>query len=192
MMLAAFEHPVFESQATFRELLQAMARPAQPRTLPALPPSPPPIAPAVMAVLLTLCDADVTLWLQQADAQALHYLRFHTGVKIVPDHAQADFALVTVPEAMPALDTFSLGDPYYPDRSTSLIVQVPAMHVGEGDRFSGPGIEHEQRLAIEGLPASFWQQRAALTSRSPLGLDMYFADTTQVAALPRTTHRLES
>lgn len=191
-MLAAFEHPVFEAQVTFRELLQAMARPAQPRTLPALPPSPPPIAPAVMALLLTLCDVDVTLWLQQADALALHYLRFHTGVKIVPDHAQADFALVTMPDAIPALDTFSLGDPYYPDRSTSLIVQVPAMHAGEGDRFRGPGIEHEQRLAIEGLPASFWQQRAALTSRSPLGLDMYFADATRVAALPRTTHRLES
>lgn len=191
-MLAAFEHPVFEAQATFRELLQAMARPAQPRTLPSLPPSPPPIAPAAMALLLTLCDADVTLWLQQVDEQALHYLRFHTGVKIVPDHAQADFALITAPESIPALDTFSLGDPYYPDRSTSLIVQVPAMRAGRGDRFSGPGIEHEQRLAVEGLTPSFWQQRAALASRSPLGLDIYVADATRVAALPRTTHRLES
>lgn len=191
-MLAAFEHPVFEAQATFRELLQAMARPAQPRALPSLPPSPSPIAPAVMALLLTLCDADVTLWLQQADEQALQYLRFHTGVKIVPDHKQADFALIVAPGSIPALDTFSLGDPHYPDRSTSLIVQVPAMHAGQGDWFSGPGIEHEQRLAIEGLPPSFWQQRAALASRSPLGLDIYFADATRVAALPRTTHRLES
>lgn len=191
-MLAAFEHPVFQSQASFRELLQAMARPAQPRTLPALPPSPASIAPAAMALLLTLCDADVTLWLQQADEQAAQYLRFHTGVRIVADHTRADFALITAPASMPALDTFSLGEPHYPDRSTSLIVQVPAMHAGQGDRFSGPGIEHAQRLAIDGLPVSFWQQRAALTSRLPLGLDIYVADSSRIAGLPRTTVRWES
>jgi len=191
-MLAAFEHPVFQAQATFRELLQAMARPAQPRPLPALPPSPSSIAPATMALLLTLCDADVTLWLQQADEQVTQHLRFHTGVNIVAEHGRADFALITAPASMPALDSFSLGEPHYPDRSTSLIMQVPAMHAGQGDRFSGPGIEHAQRLAIDGLPFLFWQQRAALASRLPLGLDIYVADSSRVACLPRTTVRWES
>lgn len=191
MMLAAFANPVFDSQRSFRELLQAMARPAAPRALPVLPPSPTPIAPAAMAILLTLCDATTSVWLQQPEDEAVRHLRFHAGLKLAEKPADADFALITDPASMPPLDTFALGDPRYPDRSASLIVQVDGFRIEGNARFAGPGIRTTETLAIDGLPADFWPQRAALASRLPLGIDLYFVTAQQVVGLPRTTHRLE-
>jgi alpha-D-ribose 1-methylphosphonate 5-triphosphate synthase subunit PhnH len=192
MMLAAFAQPVFDSQRTFRELLQAMARPAVPRALPVLPPSPAPIAPAAMAIVLTLCDASTSLWLQQPEEEAIRHMRFHAGLKPVEQPRQADFALITDPAAMPPLEAFALGDPRYPDRSASLVIQVDAIDAGRGNRFAGPGIRDAETVAIDGLAPDFWQRRAALAAQLPLGIDLFFVAGQQVLALPRTTRLLES
>lgn len=191
MMLAAFADPVFDSQRNFRELLQAMARPGVPRALPALPPAPAPATPEAMAVLLTLCDQATPLWLQTPDPALARHLRFHAGVPLTDAPVAADFALVTDAHAMPPLDAFALGDPRYPDRSTTLIVQVENLRPGHGPRFAGPGIRDTARCAIEGLPDRFWTERAALAARLPLGLDCFFVAARQVLALPRTTRVLE-
>ncbi|RDS80056.1 phosphonate C-P lyase system protein PhnH [Dyella psychrodurans] len=127
MMLAAFANPVFDSQRTFRELLQAMARPAVPRPLPVLPPSPAPIASAAMAIVLTLCDATTSVWLQQPEDEAVRHVRFHAGLKLVEQPQDADFALITDPVSMPPLEAFARGDMRYPDRSASLIIQAAAI-----------------------------------------------------------------
>src|SRR5215469_137196 len=159
-MLAAFADPVFDSQRTFRELLQAMARPAVPRGLPVLPPSPAPVAPAAMAIVLTLCDATTSVWLQQPDEDAVRHVRFHAGLKLVEQARDADFALISDAASMPSLGAFASGDPKYPDRSATLIVQVDAFRTGEGMRFAGPGIRDTETVAIDGLPGDFWPQRA--------------------------------
>jgi alpha-D-ribose 1-methylphosphonate 5-triphosphate synthase subunit PhnH len=191
MMLAAFAHPVFDSQRNFRELLQAMARPAAPRIVPVLAAAPAPILPATMAVLLTLCDADTALWLQQPNDAVASHLRFHAGVRLVQEPADADFALITEPSSMPALSQFAHGELRYPDRSASLILQVDGFHDNAGRRFAGPGIRDEEQLAIDGLPAAFWQQRAAMSAQLPLGVDLIFICGERMVALPRTTRVLE-
>ena len=174
MMLAAFAHPVFDSQRNFRELLQAMARPAVPRVVPTPAAAPAPILPATMAVLLTLCDADTALWLQQPNDEVASHLRFHAGVRLVQEPAEADFALITEPSSMPPLSRFAHGQLRYPDRSASLIVQVDGFDDNAGRRFAGPGIRDVEQLAIEGLPPEFWQQRAAMSAQLPLGVDLIF------------------
>lgn len=195
MMLAAFANPVFDSQRTFRELLQAMARPAVPRPLPVLPPAPAPIAPAAMAIALTLCDATTSVWLQQPEDEAIRHVRFHTSLKLVERPQDADFALVTDPVSMPPLDAFACGDMRYPDRSASLVIQAAAINPvpvgGAGHSFAGPGIRDSETVAIDGLPVDFWQQRAALAALLPLGIDLFFVAGQQVLALPRTTRLLE-
>ena len=195
MMLAAFAQPVFDSQRTFRELLQAMARPAVPRSLPVLPPAPAPITPAAMAILLTLCDATTSVWLQQPDEAAIRHLRFHAGIKLAQQPREADFALITDPLSMPPLGAFAHGDLRYPDRSASLILQVAAFSSSPasrgGSRFGGPGIRDSATLAIDGLAHDFWQQRAALAEQLPLGIDLYFVAAQQIVCLPRTTRMLE-
>jgi alpha-D-ribose 1-methylphosphonate 5-triphosphate synthase subunit PhnH len=160
MMLAAFANPVFDSQRTFRELLQAMARPASPRELPVLPPSPAPIAPAAMAIVLTLCDSTTSLWLQQPEDEAVRHVRFHAGVKLVAQPQDADFALITDPASMPPLDAFARGDMRYPDRSASLIIQVAAIHSspcvqGEAGRGSHvPALLQDSATPPQPSPAS--------------------------------------
>lgn len=190
-MLAAFAHPVFDSQRTFRELLQAMAHPAVPRGLPVLPPAPAPMTPAAMAILLTLCDAATSLWLQQPAEEALEHLRFHTGLRVTQSAKEADFAWIATPDALPSLHAFAQGELRYPDRSTSLIVQVPGFRTDIGVCMVGPGIRDRQMLHIEGLPAGFWAQRAAMAESFPLGVDMFFVTAGHVVALPRTTRLLE-
>lgn len=192
MMLAAFANPVFDSQRTFRELLQAMARPAAPRALPILPPSPASIAPAAMAVLLTLCDATTSVWLQQPQEDAVEHLRFHAGLRLAERPQDADFALISDAASMPPLSSFAHGDLRYPDRSASLIVQVAGFRSEGGARFAGPGIRETKTLAIDGLPSDFWQRRAAMSVQLPLGVDLFFVAAQQVVALPRTTRLLES
>jgi alpha-D-ribose 1-methylphosphonate 5-triphosphate synthase subunit PhnH len=187
MMLAAFAHPVFDSQRTFRELLQATARPAVPRTLPVLPPTPDAAPPAAMAILLSLCDSATTLWLQQPDRALVEHLRFHTGTRLVTDPAEADFALITDTHHMPPLDAFATGDLRYPDRSATLLVPVEAFQPGTGRRFSGPGIESVARLQLDGPSPSLWAQRAALEARRPCGVDLMFVCGHDVVALPRST-----
>ena len=196
-MLAAFTDPVFDSQRNFRELLQAMARPAAPQQLPVLPPAPAPVTPAAMAILLTLCDAATSVWLQQPSDEAVRHLRFHAGLRLAEHPQEADFALISDPATMPLLDRFSSGDLRYPDRSASLILQVAGFRTdsdsrGDRMRFAGPGLREPAVLAIDGLPQEFWRQRAALTSRLPLGIDLFFVAAQQVVALPRTTRLLES
>jgi alpha-D-ribose 1-methylphosphonate 5-triphosphate synthase subunit PhnH len=191
MMLAAFAHPVFDSQRNFRELLQAMARPVAPRVVPVPAPAPAPILPATMAVLLTLCDADTALWLQQPNDEVVTHLRFHAGVRLVQEPADADFALITEPSSMPPLTMFARGDLRYPDRSASLIVQVDGFLDNAGRRFAGPGIRDVEQLLIEGLPADFWRQRAAMSTLLPLGVDLIFISGERMVALPRTTQVLE-
>jgi alpha-D-ribose 1-methylphosphonate 5-triphosphate synthase subunit PhnH len=190
-MLAAFAHSVFDSQRNFRELLQAMARPVTPRVVPVLAAAPAPILPASMAVLLTLCDADTALWLQQPNDEVASHLRFHAGVRLVQQPACADFALITEPSSMPPLTEFAHGELRYPDRSASLIVQVDGFDDNAGRRFAGPGIREVEQLAIEGLPAEFWQQRAAMNAQLPLGVDLIFISGERMVALPRTTRVLE-
>lgn len=196
MMLAAFANPVFDSQRSFRELLQAMARPAVSRLLPVLPPSPAPVAPAAMAIVLTLCDAATSVWLQQPEQEAVRHVRFHAGLKLAERPQHADFALITDPVSMPPLETFARGDLRYPDRSASLIIQAAAIRSpsepgGNGNRFAGPGIRESQAVAIDGLPSDFWRQRAALAAQLPLGIDLFFVAGQQVLAMPRTTRLLE-
>ncbi|GAB2572686.1 phosphonate C-P lyase system protein PhnH [Dyella jejuensis] len=190
-MLAAFADPVFDSQRVFRQLLQAMARPALPRALPVLPPAPAPVTSAAMAIVLTLCDATTCIWLQQPSDEVARHLRFHAGVKLVDNPQDADFALITDPMAMPPLAAFARGELRYPDRSASLIVQLPGFRGDAGLRFAGPGIPDIRTLAPTGLSANFWTQRAALSAQLPLGIDLYFVTAEHVAALPRTTRWLE-
>ena len=184
-----FADPVRDSQATFRAVLDAMARPGRIVT-PPLPVGTLPAAglgPATAAVALTLCDFETPVWLDPALSAAAPWLRFHCGAPVIEDPGKAAFAFAQGPEALPALDRFDLGSEEYPDRSTTLILEVAGLEAEGGLRLTGPGIEDESRLAVAGLAAGWWQARAALGILFPLGLDLILVAGDRLAALPRTT-----
>ena len=65
--------------------------------------------------------------------------------------------------------------------------QVAALEAGSGWRLRGPGIEHEHRLAVQGLPADFLAQWQANLARFPRGADLVLCCGETLAALPRGT-----
>jgi alpha-D-ribose 1-methylphosphonate 5-triphosphate synthase subunit PhnH len=181
-----FADPVHDAQASFRAVLDAMAHPGRVVTMPARLPFSLPLGTAAVAVALSLCDADTPVWLDPAAAGAASYLTFHCGAPLAATPSEASFAFVADPAAMPALYSFALGSDEYPERSATLVIEVSSLADGDGVRLRGPGIEDEARLAVAGVPARFWAERAALAELFPRGLDMVFACGDALVAVPRS------
>ncbi len=183
-----FEDPVLEGQGAFRGVLNAMARPGSVQALAGLPQAPAPLSPVAAAIALTLVDHDTPLWLDPALAasQPLRaWLAFHCGAPVVDSPAASAFALIAEPLAMPPLGSFALGSETYPDRSTTLIVQVQGFH-DEGPLLSGPGLAAPRRFGALPLPSDFWVQLRGNRALFPRGVDVLLAAPDSLAALPRS------
>ncbi|MBI1206365.1 MAG: phosphonate C-P lyase system protein PhnH [Azospirillum sp.] len=180
--------PVLDSQRVFRAVLRAMSRPGVPVALPVLPPAPLPLTPATVALCLTLADFETPLWLDRAATTpaALAHLRFHCGCPIVTDPAAALFAVIGDGSTVPPLNAFAPGEPDYPDRSATLVVQVAGFGTGPRRMLHGPGIETSQALAVSGLSDGFWAAWRDNTARYPLGVDVVLASPDALVGLPRT------
>jgi alpha-D-ribose 1-methylphosphonate 5-triphosphate synthase subunit PhnH len=169
-----------QSARAFREIMEAMARPGTIRTVSgALPPAPLSVAAGV--TLLVLTDPTVRLHLAgAADCPAVRdWVAFHIGAPLVPAE-NADFALGTWDALQPA-GRFQIGDPAYPDRSATLIVETDRL-TNHGPALTGPGIVTATWLSLPET-AAFRANRALF----PLGFDTIFTCGDRLAALPRST-----
>lgn len=174
-----FAAPPVEAASAFRAALQAMSRPGTLHQVRgAAPPAPMSVAAGVLA--LTLCDHDTPVWLAPSLAtdQIQAWLGFHTGAPMAARDA-AMFAFGTWAELTP-ITGFPVGNAEYPDRSATLIVEVPEL--GTAHRLTGPGIENEAWLTLPDVATL--KANAALF---PLGLDFFLTSGDQLAGLPRTT-----
>lgn len=194
-MTPGFADPSLDAQAAFRIVLDAMAHPGRIRTVASdngqskTPASPGAIDHAAFVLALTLMDFETPVWLDPAlaaDQAVVDALRFHCGCPIIEDPALANFALVGESLKAPSLSAFHQGTPEYPDRSTTVLMQVDELDDARGARLSGPGIKTEARLTIDGVPPDFWQQWFANHRRFPLGVDLIVTAGDRVAALPRS------
>jgi alpha-D-ribose 1-methylphosphonate 5-triphosphate synthase subunit PhnH len=148
----------------------------------------PPLHAASLAACRALMNDATPLWLDAADAdEVVCYLERCYGIPAAVDPRQAAFAIVTQPLATPALHRFRQGSREHPERSTTLIIQVPRLVAGTGRRLKGPGLETETRLQVDGLSASFWTQLQNSRIRYPCGFDVIFTCGRRLAALPRWT-----
>src|SRR5262245_12705217 len=105
----AFAPSVLASQASFRALMEATARPGQVRPSAGQPDAPSPLSVGAAALALALVDQETPVWLDaplSAAAYVTAWLRFHTSAPMTNDPAQAAFAFVSDPERVPALDAF--------------------------------------------------------------------------------------
>jgi alpha-D-ribose 1-methylphosphonate 5-triphosphate synthase subunit PhnH len=189
MLSAGFADPVRASQATFRAVLDAMARPGTVQAIAAAPPAPAPLSAGAAAIALTLCDHDTPVWLDgdlRAQADVAEWLRFHCGCPVIDDPGRAAFAFARGAAALPAFDTFNLGTADYPDRSTTLVVQVERLAPGAGLALAGPGIRDRNTLDAAPLPHDTAVRLARNHSLFPRGIDLLLASADAVAGLPRT------
>ncbi len=190
MLAPGFTDPVHDAQGTFRAIMDALARPGQPRPLaPGLAP-PAPLTAELAAVALALTDADTPVWLDAtlaAEPEVAAYLRFHTGAPLTDDPARAAFALIRDPVRCPPLTGFAPGTPAYPDTATTLVLALETIVAGEGLHLAGPGVNGATRVALAPLPEDFVAQRARNRADFPLGVDLILTAPGQVAGLPRST-----
>ncbi|MCP8937359.1 phosphonate C-P lyase system protein PhnH [Alsobacter sp. SYSU M60028] len=185
-----FENPVAQSQAVFRAVMMALARPGTVRRLDVPVDAVPALDPAAAAVALALCDYETPVWLDPAlaaDLQVQEFLRFHTGAPVTEARALASFAFVPLGGEVPALDDFAQGSLDYPDRSTTLVVAVEALAEGEGWRLTGPGVAGEGRFIARPLPADMLDRLQRNHALFPRGVDLVLTCGDRFAAIPRST-----
>lgn len=181
-----FGQPVFEAQAVFRLLMDAMARPGSQRHIEADVMAPGLSGRAQAALALTLCDADTPVWCDDGSPALGAWFAFHTGAPLTTAAGDAAFAFVGRDGAIP--DDLPLGTQDYPDRSATLVLEVRRLGEGEHYRLSGPGIDGHADIAIDGLPGDFVAFRAANRALFPRGLDVVLTAGHELIALPRSTH----
>ena len=184
-----FADGAFGSQAVFRHALTALSRPGEIVEVADDAQTPTGLHPAAVSLLLALLDQDTRLWLAPsvAGGPAADYLRFHTGCVLVKHTAEADFGLIGTPAELPPLATFAVGSEEYPERSTSVVIQLPALDNHAGWTLAGPGIAAQAHLNAAGLDAGFVTQWDAARRSFPCGIDCFLTCGHRLAGLPRTT-----
>ncbi|RVN38670.1 phosphonate C-P lyase system protein PhnH [Sinorhizobium meliloti] len=185
----AFADPVFEAQSVFRSLMDCFARPGIIGRLSTVAAPPAPLGEASGAVALTLCDHDTPVWLSPAlsKSSAPKWIAFHTGAGVTDTKDEPRFAFFEKGAAVPGFDQFALGTQEYPDRSTTLVVEVEALEGGQPLIGRGPGIKNGIVIAPKGLPDVFLDLWAANRAIFPRGIDLVLTAREAVLCLPRTT-----
>jgi alpha-D-ribose 1-methylphosphonate 5-triphosphate synthase subunit PhnH len=169
-----------QSARAFREVLEALARPGTIRRVEGASP-PAPLSVAAGVALLVLTDPTTRLHLAgAADTPAVRdWVAFHIGAPLAPADT-ADFAVGTWDSLQP-VTRFRIGQPDYPDRSATLIVEMDRL-VNHGPALTGPGIALATWLNLPET-AAFRANRALF----PLGFDCLFTAGDRIAGLPRST-----
>lgn len=187
-LCAGFEDPVQESQQVFRRVLTALSEPGTLQNLP-VKESPEGVHNASYQICLALLDAQTPLWIAPSlkTATLVSALRFHCGCRLVDEPGQAEFALIT-PDFDGDLTRFAQGSHEYPDRSTTLIVQVESLNAASDWTLSGPGIDGVRRVGIAGLDPRWSGMLDENRRRFPCGVDFLFTAGPGLMGLPRTTH----
>ncbi|AYG57604.1 phosphonate C-P lyase system protein PhnH [Rhizobium jaguaris] len=188
-LTGGFADPVFDAQSVFKMMMDAMARPGTIQTVNSDIAPPAPLDIAAGAIGLTLCDHDTPVWLSAGLGRSTmpEWLSFHTGAAVTSEKIEARFAFIEAGIALASLNQFAVGTQEYPDRSTTLVLEIAALEGGKELALSGPGIADIRMIAPIGLPDTFlriWNDNRALF---PRGVDLILTAGRQFLCLPRTT-----
>lgn len=184
-----FAEPVFDTQSVFRRLMDAMARPGTIADVAATAKPPAPLSAAAGGIALALCDHDTLVHLSPAmiDAGIQSWLAFHTGALVAGERSESTFAFLEAGAQLPPLSTFSTGTQDYPDRSTTIVFDVPDLGGGDVFVLTGPGIDQTHEIAPRDLPSHFESMWADNTAQFPRGVDLILTSGRRALCLPRTT-----
>jgi alpha-D-ribose 1-methylphosphonate 5-triphosphate synthase subunit PhnH len=185
-----FADKVLSVQATFRSVMEAMARPGSVHRIADLTGGPGVMMRGTAAIALTLFDHDTPVWLDplmSETADVTKWLKFHTGAPLTANSSICSFAMIGDPRTLPALDRFAFGSNEYPDRSTTLILQVESLTQGQTLELRGPGIDGTAVLQAAIQPADLFEQLEINRTLFPRGIDVVLVADDAIVAIPRTT-----
>ncbi|MGV1915591.1 phosphonate C-P lyase system protein PhnH [Rhizobium sp. 22-785-1] len=188
IVTGGFSDPVFDSQHIFKAVMDGMARPGEVQSfdLPIQPPSP--LCKAAGGILLTLSDYETPVWMNGAFSKSVvpRWLSFHTGAQMAATKAEARFAVLDAASQLSSFDLFAQGTQEYPDRSTTIIIEVQDLTGGPKLRLTGPGIRDSEIIEPTGLPDIFprlWSENRAVF---PRGVDVILTCGSHFICLPRS------
>jgi len=187
---AGFADSVSSAQSTFRVVMEAMARPGSVQRVTASVGIPASMMRGTAAIALTLFDHDTPIWLDPTLSETTDvakWLKFFSGAPVTVDVAKCSFAVVCDLTGLPDLDRFALGSSEYPDRSTTLIVQVDNLTQGVEYALRGPGINGTAMLRSSAGLRILFEQLAMNAALFPRGIDVVLVADDRVVAIPRTT-----
>jgi len=189
-MPAGFADKVLSAQSTFRSVMDAMARPGSVQRINAVAGTPGAMMRGTAAIALTLFDHDTPIWLDPGmfrTSDVAKWIKFHTSAPVVADCSICSFALIGSPQDLPALDRFAFGNNEYPDRSTTLILQVESLTRGASLALQGPGIDGTASLRAMIQPNDLFERLAVNAALFPCGIDVVLVHDDAIVAIPRTT-----
>ena len=209
-----FHDSVHDSQQVFRQLLKAMSEPGTIQHTNFLENVSMSIDNGFYqtsyATALSLLDGNckVGLSAQLDDLITRNSLSFHCACSLVDisdEHDESnesvtskiDFLFLNAQEWQRLLThpSLSVGDLSYPEKSTTIIVQVAAIEQTAmtsnsseqtGLVLMGPGIEHQRHLFIEGFTDTLLSSLQQNQTLFPLGYDFILTAPDALVALPRT------
>jgi alpha-D-ribose 1-methylphosphonate 5-triphosphate synthase subunit PhnH len=185
-----FADKVLSAQSTFRSVMDAMARPGAVQRIVPMAGTAGPMMRGMAAIALTLFDHDTPLWLDPRMSEStdvLKWLKFHTGAPVIQDSSIAAFALISDGVLLPNFDRFALGTNEYPDRSTTVIIQVESLESGRSFELRGPGIDGVATLQASFKPFDLFELLSFNETLFPRGIDVVLVADDAVVAIPRTT-----
>ena len=188
-----FADKVLSAQSTFRSVMDAMARPGSVQRIVAAAGTPAGMMRGTAAIALTLFDHDTPVWLDPRISETSNvtkWLKFHTGAPVVADSSICSFALIGDAGALAPLDRFSFGTNEYPDRSTTLILQIESLAQGPALELRGPGIDGTAILQAAIQPKNLFERLAINATLFPRGIDVVLVHDDSIVAIPRTTRRV--
>ena len=185
------------SQSVFRAALEALSYPGRPVELEVTFEAPKASHASASGLLLALLEPGSLLWLSPSlvHTDAATWIVFHTDCKITPHQHEADFAWIKHWDELPALEGFALGTDEYPDHSTTCVLDLADPNTTTiatpSIMLTGPGIVNTSTIELlAATPAQaegFAEQWAKNYASFPRGVDLFFATSTGLIGLPRTT-----
>jgi len=192
---------VLDSQATFRALLDCMARPGTVAQLPLADYSaaPPAFCPPALSILKTLVDHRVSFSVAGASGRPdwIEYLRLNLSAPFQGVDA-ADYVLFDGAMYHDDFSRLKPGSLEFPESSATAVLAVAALFGARsaGDdpgscylSLSGPGVRDRETLSVRGFDPRYIEARARANRLFPIGVDLLLVDANRrVAGLPRTSH----
>lgn len=171
---------------TFQAVLAALEHPGAAVHLPQPEPIPWPLNSASAALLATWVNPETPVWTDLCwDSDPAAWLHYTCACSLVTEPCMARVAIVADPLRIPPLGQFCHGEDDRPERSTTLILQVPGFSAPNGSLVEVSGRGRSRQARPTGLPLRFWSDWDDQRRYLSFGIDVFFTCADTLVALPR-------
>jgi alpha-D-ribose 1-methylphosphonate 5-triphosphate synthase subunit PhnH len=190
---------VFDSQAAFRALLDALSRPGSVCRLPdcSYAGAPRGFCTPALSILKTLCDHRVSFSVG-ADSRDSEWVRYLEANLATPFKGveEADYVLFDGTRFDEDFSRLKRGSAEFPETSATAVLCVSRLAEGAGEAdakpcrlvLTGPGVRERTSLTLTGLDHRYTEERGRANRFPPMGIDLFLVDPEgRVAGIPRSS-----